>query len=191
MATLKGTMSDSTRHGVFRVLNRALNVAVRWERLGRNVCQAVESPKVSEPEMFIMTAAETNQLLEALEGDRLYPLYLTAIYTGMRQGELFGLRWSDIHLDNATAWVRQTLQKPGNNPIFGTPKNNKTRAVPLGPDVVQALKSLRIEHELERAHYGHEYRDYDLVFAQKNGAPLNASSIRKWHWIPLKEGWPA
>lgn len=187
MAKLKGTMSEFTRRGVFRVLNRALNVAVRWERVGRNVCEMVEAPAPGDPDMYILTAEETDRLLRVLEGDRLYPLYLTAIYTGMRLGELLGLRWQDVDLDSRQLWVRQTLQKPGLNPVFGTPKNNKFRTVPLAPVVVHALKSLLVTQELERAFYGHEYRDYGLVFTQPNGAPINGRSLVRNHWRKIRE----
>lgn len=187
LADLKGVVSDGTRHHVYRVLHRALQVAVRWKLITRNVCDAVEPPKVDEPDMYVLSAEEADRLLKAAKGDRLYPLYLTALHTGMRLGELLGLRWQDVDLDEGVAWVRQTLEKPGLNPVFGTPKNRKARIVPLSREVVAALKSLRIEQELERAHYAQDYQDYDLVFCQPNGRPIDGRSLSRWHWKKLRE----
>ena len=183
LADLSGVISDRSRLHVYRVLSRALNIAVRWKRVGRNVCQAVEAPRAAEPEMYVLSAAEVERLLKAAEGDRLYALYVTAVYTGMRQGELLGLRWQDVDLDEKTAWVRQTLQKHGLNPVFGTPKNNKPRLVPLADKVIEALKTHRVEQEIERAHWGHEYTDYDLVFCQDNGRTLSM----RYHWATLRK----
>lgn len=187
MAKLEGIMSESRRLTVFRVLNRALNIAVRWQVVGKNVCQAVDPPAPEDPEMYIMTVDEVHRMLSAAKGDRLYPFYLTAVYTGMRLGELLGLRWSDIDLEGGLAWVRQTLRRSGLDPVFDTPKNNRTRSVPLDDAVIGALRSHRIDQEVERSHYGHEYRDYGLVFCQPTGAPIDTSSLHKWHWTRLKK----
>lgn len=121
MAKLKGTISDRTRLHVYRALHRALEVAVRWERVSRNVCAIVEPPDADEPDMYVLSEAEIKALLAAAEGDRYYPLYLMALHTGMRRGELFGLRWQDVDTAEGVAWVRQTLEKSGKNPVFGTP----------------------------------------------------------------------
>lgn len=187
LADLSGTISDTSRLHVFRVLSRALTIAVRWRRVGRNVCDALEPPKATEPEMYVMSGAEVNRLLNVTEGDRLHALYVTAIHTGMRRGELFGLRWSDIDLDEGVAWVRQSLQTPGKNPVFSTPKSGKARLVPLAEEVIDALTSLKVDQEIERAHYGQDYRDYDLVFCQQTGAPIDGSSFARWNWYKMRD----
>lgn len=187
LADLSNAISETSRRHVFRVLSRALTIAVRWRRVGRNVCDAIEPPKAAEPEMYVLSAAEVARLLKATEGDRLHALYVTAIHTGMRRGELFALRWSDVDLDEGTAWVRQSLQESGKNPVFAKPKNGKARLVPLSPEALSALKARKVDQEIERAHYGQDYRDYDLIFCQPNGAPLSGSSFNQWHWHKMRE----
>lgn len=187
MAKLKGKMSDRTRLYVYRTLHRALEVAVRWERVARNVCKAVDPPQTDETEMYVLSEAEVDSLLQAAKGDRYYPLYVTALYTGMRRGELLGLRWQDVDIDEGIAWVRQTLERAGLNPVFGTPKNRKARPVPLVPEVIEALRTLRVEQEIERSHYAQDYRDYDLVFAQPDGGPISPSSFNRWSWQPIRK----
>lgn len=116
---------------------------------------------------------------EELGGVRLYALYLTALRTGMRLGELAGLRWCDVSFEEARAYVRQTLEKGGLHPRFGSPKNRKERPVPLPAEVVEVLKELRVEQELARAGMGSDYQDFGLVFAQVNGHPLDAVGLTR------------
>lgn len=187
LADLSGTISENSRRHVFRVLSRALKVAVRWKRVARNVCDAIEPPKGAEPELVVLTPADVDRLLKATEGDRLHALYVMAVHTGMRRGELFALRWQDVDFDEGIAWVRQTLLASGTNPQFGTPKNSKPRPVPLSADVLEALGRHRVQQELERLHYGDDYRDYDLIFCQPNGAPIDGSSFNKWHWTRVRK----
>jgi len=187
LADLSETISENSRRHVFRVLSRALKVAVRWKRVARNVCDAIEPPKAPEPELVILTAADVERLLKVTEGDRLHALYVMAVHTGMRRGELFALRWSDIDFNEGVAWVRQTLLASGTNPKFGRPKNAKPRSVPLSDDVLATLRAHRVNQEIERAHFGPDYRDYDLVFCQPNGAPIDGSSFNKWHWAKVRK----
>lgn len=120
------------------------------------------------------------------ERRRLYPLFLTAIHTGMRMGELSGLRWEDVDLEAGVAWVRQTLEKPGNQPVFGTPKNRRFRDVPLTAQVLEALRALRVDQELERAAFGPDYRDYGLVFCQPDGRPIDEKSLNRNAWKQIR-----
>ena len=211
LADLKGKVSDRTRLHVYRVLHRALNVAVRWKVVARNVCDAVEAPKCDEPDMYVLSADEVDRILQAVRGEllpppkprkkplgeaqekalieerrRLYPLFLTAIHTGMRMGELLGLRWEDVDLEAGVAWVRQTLEKPGKQPVFGTPKNRRFRGVPLADQVVEALKTLRVDQELERAAFGPDYHDYGLVFCQPDGRPIYERSLNRNAWKQIR-----
>ncbi len=175
-------LSSRTALHVYRVLHRALEVAVRWNRIGRNICDAVEPPRVDEAAPTGLSPTEVDALLRAAEGHRLYPLLLTAIHTGMRLGELCGLRWEDVDLEEGIAVVRQALEKPGARPVFTSPKSRKERAVPLTPEVMEALRKLRVEQELERASCGQHYEDFGLVFCQPNGRPLDPKSLSRWHF---------
>ncbi|HHV55205.1 MAG TPA: site-specific integrase [Firmicutes bacterium] len=188
----KEGLSSRTCLHIYRVLHRALEVAVQWGLVGRNVCDAVRAPRADDEAPVGLTAEEVEALLKAAEGERLYPLLLTAVHTGMRQGELLGLRWADVDLKTGVALVRQALEKPGRRPVFTTPKNRKPRVVPLSAQVVEALKKVQAEQALERVFYGKDYEDYDLVFCQPNGRPLDGLSLTRWHFKRLlkKAGLP-
>src|SRR5690606_39355293 len=89
------------------------------------VCDAVDPPKPGEADMYVMSAEEARRLEEACKGVRLGPLVILALHTGMRLGELLGLKWSDI--EGEELHVRRTLVKYGQEPVFGTPKNGRVR----------------------------------------------------------------
>lgn len=180
-------LSSRTCLHIYRVIHRAFNVAVQWGYVTRNVCDAVRPPKVDEEAPVGLSSEQVDVLLKTAKGDRLYPLFLAAVYTGLRQGELLGLRWADIDLEAGVALIRQTLEKGGVRPVFGTPKSRRPRVIPLQDVVVQVLREWKVQQEIERAFHGTDYEDYDLVFSQPNGRPLNPHSLTRWHFKRLLE----
>jgi integrase len=95
---LDGGLSPSTVQKIHHVLHKALAQAVRWDLIARNPADAVKAPRPAPEEMRPLSAEEARRLLDAAEGDRLEALYALAVTTGMRRGELLGLKWSDINL---------------------------------------------------------------------------------------------
>jgi integrase len=93
-----------------RVLREALHQAIKWQTLGRNVADAVEPPRPERKEMCALDEAETARLLEAVQGSRMYTPILVAVTTGLRRGELLGLRWQDVELDTEILAVRQSIE---------------------------------------------------------------------------------
>jgi integrase len=117
-------------------------------------------------------------LAEAKRSSRFYPLYLTAILTGLRRSELMGLRWSDVDLARATLSIRQVFLRVGRQQVFGQPKSaTSRRTIALPPVVVDELRKLRAEQEERRRLLGDLYHDHGLVFCQPNGKPLHAADI--------------
>src|SRR5918911_181856 len=115
--------------------------------------------------MQALSADEARRLLEAAREDRLEALYVLAIHTGMRQGELLALRWQDVDLENAVASVRRTLTRSGGKVVLGKPKTKKSRrSIRLTPQAVEALmKHLRRQlRDIEIL--GDHYQDQGLVF---------------------------
>ncbi len=94
-----------------RVLHRALADAVRWNLIFVNPVSAVRVPKGTTKELRVWTAEEARQFLDAVADDRLVALWTLALHTGMRRGELAGLRWSDVDLDAGTLTVAQQCQR--------------------------------------------------------------------------------
>jgi len=175
-----GPLSVATVRSHHRTIHAALAQAVRWGLVARNVADAVEPPKMEiQPEMRALDAEETQRLLEVAYRESRYPeLYVLAVATGMRLGELLGLRWQDI--EPPVVHVRQALKKAGPNPMFAPPKTQHgVRVVWLPPSAVAALESLRVRQQAEKALAGSSYEDHDLVFAQANGRPLNGRNLTR------------
>lgn len=122
---------------------------------------------------------------EAKRSSSYYRLYLAAICTGCRVGELTGARWRDIDLTLGTMTVQQTLYRLGGRILFGSPKSKKSRrTVPLLPALVETLRSLKAEHDRLRREFGSAYHDLGehgpLVFCQPDGKPLHVKNVARW-----------
>jgi integrase len=105
------------------------------------------APTPTTKEMHPLTAEEARKLLEAARGDRLEALFVLAIHTGMRRGELLGLTWSAVDLQAATVRVRQTLTRTGNGRrlALGEPKTKKSRrTIRLTQRAVETLRRHRV-----------------------------------------------
>src|SRR5271155_5580216 len=95
-----------TVQGIRQVLSYALNEAMRWELLSRNVAALVRGPKIPSHEMTVWTEEQARTFLDCSEREPLGALYVLALFTGLRRGELSGLRWSDLDLDAGLVSVR-------------------------------------------------------------------------------------
>src|SRR5919202_5773863 len=131
------------------ILRLGLAQATKWHLVPRNVADTVKPPRPAPKEMHALSASETRTLLEAAGGDRLEALYILAVHTGMRQGELLALRWQDVDMENAVVSVRRTLTRNGGRVAFGEPKTKKSRrSIRLTPQAVEALRS-HLERQLQ------------------------------------------
>jgi integrase len=115
---------------------------------------------------------------EAKRSSQHYRLYLAALLTGMRQGELLGLRWRDADLALGVASVQQTFYRLGKQMLFKEPQTAKARrTIALPAILVGELRALRHEQEENHRLLGADYQDYGLVFCQANGNPLHGHNI--------------
>ena len=134
----------STVQRLHAVIHRALKQALRWGLVPRNVSEAVDPPKAQRKEIRPLTPEQVRTLLRTAQGDRLGALYALAITTGLRQGELFGLRWEDVDLEAGRLSVRQTLTTPKGGRRLGPPKRSKSRrSVKLTTGAVKAQRPPR------------------------------------------------
>ena len=184
-------LSGSTVQKIHHVLHKALSEAKRLRLIPHhNPASDVKAPRASTKEMHPLSAQEARLLLEAARGDRLEALYVLAVHTGMRRGELLALRWEDVDLDAATVRVRRTLTRVDNGRrlAFGEPKTKKSRrTVRLTPQGVEALRSHRARQAEERLRVGSLYEDQGLVFVGQGGGPINPSNLRQRSFKTLLE----
>lgn len=174
----KGGLSNRTVLYHHRILHEALKHAMRLELIHRNVADAVIPPKMEEYEAITLTLEETARLLEAAKETRLYIPILLAISTGMRRGEVLGLRWKDVDLSRRTVRVVQILITDGKKLLFTPPKTKKSkRTIDITDVLTQALKKHKAEQAKEKLALGAVYRDNGLVITEPDGTPVNPDTF--------------
>ncbi len=174
-------LSGRTIRLTHAVLRQALAQAVKWGLLGRNVCDGVELPRQEHREMRVLTPEEAGRFLEAARGERLEALWVLALTTGMRKGELLGLRWQDVDLGRGTVQVTQALVKVRGRAVFQEPKTARARRmIELTPLAVEALRRHRARQAQERLAAGPAWQDHGLLFCQKDGTPLDPMNVYNW-----------
>jgi integrase len=145
------------------VLHSALKQAVRWKLVPRNVTEAADPPRPERKERPTLNLEVARLFLEAARDDGWEALYVLAIQTGMRRGELFGLRWDNVDLDSGWLHVKKALAHDGKS--FSLPKTAKgRRRIRLTPDIVQSLTRHRISQNKVRLRQGSSWQDQGLVF---------------------------
>jgi integrase len=179
-----GLSSGSVRN-IHATLHKALKQAVRWSLVPRNVTEATTAPRFTKKEMQPLTPDHARTLLDAARGDRFEALYVLAITTGLRRGELLGLRWQDVDLKRGYLQVRQQLIRTKKGLSFTTPKGSKSRSVKLTQRAVDALKSHRKRQLEDKLRLAGLWEDADLVFTTKKGTPFHPDSLTKRSFEPL------
>jgi len=172
-----------------RIIHRALNRAVRWGFIYRNVADAVDPPSKNKNEMKIISETDVKKLLDKVKGTYLYMPVFIGITTGMRAGEILGLRWSDVDLKTGLISVVQELQLTKKEGIiFREPKTTGSkRTIELSPLVTNVLKQHKVQLNKERLAAGENYKDKDLVCCLQDGTPLNPGTISSRFHINVTE----
>lgn len=187
-------LSPRTVRHMHVLLHAALQQAMRWDLVGRNVADLAKGPRPETKEMAVLTPEQVERFLAAAQGDRLEALYVVAVTTGMREGELLALRWTDVDLDGCVAWVRRSVQRSKAGAAEGRksglvmvePKTKKSRrCVALSNVAVRALRAHRARQVEERLVVGEEWADLDLVFPNRLGRPIEAGDLLNAFYRPL------
>jgi integrase len=161
-------------------LSQVLAQGVRWDLLPRNVCAVTEPPRVTYKPGKTWTADDAQRFLAASDADTYHPLWLVALTTGLRRGELLGVRWQDLDLNKRTLRVAQTVTVLKGAPHIQTPKSaSALRTVTLPPETVAALSAHRVRQLERRLLAGGAWQDHDLVFCTGEGKPINPPNIAR------------
>lgn len=172
---------------IHRVLSSALSQAAKWDLVVRNVATLVTPPRVPRKPVETLTKEEAAMLFEVARGHRLEALFVVAITTGMREGELLGLRWGDVDLGRRTLHVQGALQRTEDGTFQVTePKTAASlRRISLSGLATDALRRHRSRQNEERLSMGTGWRDEDLVFASTVGGPINPTNMYRRAFKPL------
>jgi integrase len=181
-------LSRTTVHHLHAVLHRALAQAERLGLVARNVCDLVEAPRMAEREMQVLARGQVRHLLDMANDDRLAALYVLAVSTGMRQGELLALRWRDVDFATGSVQVRATMQRTREYGLTLAPPKTKQsrRRIRLGTVALEALRTHRTRQVEERLKSGPAWDGtLDLVFANEIGRPIEPQNLVRRSFYPL------
>ncbi|MGO9028636.1 MAG: tyrosine-type recombinase/integrase [Acidimicrobiales bacterium] len=179
-AKLDSGLSASTVRRMRAVLSQALDQAVRWGVVARNVVSLTKGPKMKRKEGRGLTPAQAKLLLKSVRGYRLEALYITLLYLGLRSGEALGLRWSSVDLAAGTLTVQRALRRERNKLFIGEVKTaTSRRSVNLPEPVVKSLRRHKSRQAKERRIAGSSWTDMDLVFPNEVGTPIDPSNFRR------------
>lgn len=160
------------------VLRKALGQAMKWGLVQRNVAALVDPPRQSRPPVPAISPDDARALLTAFAGHPLESHVTVALATGIRQGELLGLCWSDVDLDGATLTVRHALQRVDGMWNLAEPKTKRSRrTLALPAFVVAALRQRRAIQGRERLLAGDRWHASDLVFTTSIGTPMDGCNV--------------
>ena len=186
-------LSPATIRRVHATLRSALGSAKKKRLVPFNAAEDLELPRASRPRVRPWEAEELGRFLDHVQGDRLAPLFEVAAYTGLRRGELVGLRWDDIAIrtvgdeTRGVITVRQQVVEVDGTGVecpfcggehrgyrFGPPKtaSGEARRVDLDPNTVGVLLAQQLAQQAEREEWGDAYNDHGLVFAREDGSPI-------------------
>ena len=173
-------LSPRTIEIAHNALNGALSQAVKWEVLSRNVLEQVTKPKQVKAEVNYWDTGEVITFLAYTRPHRLHALFHLALATGMRRGELIGLRWSDLDVANNRLSVRQNIVAVQGKAIVKQPKTEASRrTVHIQAQDMAALEAHRQAQLAERDKLGPAWQDHDLVFPSEVGTPLSPRNLSR------------
>jgi len=172
----KANMNLSTLRKILVTLNQVMSYAVRHNYITVNPVRDAERPrnqgKISRQGINVLNPEQINAFLDKVTSQKYHTLFLIAIMTGAREGELLGLKWSDIDFQKKQLQIRRTF----NHGRFFEPKTKgSTRNIDLSPTVIRELikwKLASMKNEL------------DLIFSNEIGSPIDCLNMVKRYFYP-------
>lgn len=182
-SALRSKVSPSMVHRVHVTLRALLNLARDQGVILASPLDAMrrEAPRYKRPSIEALTEPQIRTLLKAAKGHRLEALFVLALSTGMRQGELFALRWSDVDLARKSVYIQRSAQEVNDEITFVEPKTaSGRRRITLSRIAIEALKHRRGIAK------GEEHAS-ELVFPSERGYPLRKSNFTRKIWDPIRK----
>lgn len=183
-----GGLAPRTVQYLHRILREALNQALKWQMVNRNVADATEPPRAARAQVTVWNDEQVRTFLGATEHDYYAPVWHVALTTGLRRGELLGLRWQDVDFEDGVLRVRQSLVEVNGTPLFQEPKTKSgRRTVALFPVTLSELRAHRTRQLQHRLAIGPAWEDHDLVFANADGRPVYPANLARHFRRRMKE----
>lgn len=177
----RGGLSAKTVRNIHGTISKLMADAADRGLISRNIAANARPPKPRKTgphQIHFWTPDQLSEFLDLVHGDRLYALWHLAAMTGMRRGELLGLRWEDVDLKAKRVSVRQTSISVAYKVTVSTPKSHTARVIDIDAGTVEALRLHRARQEGERAAGGSAYADGDRVFRKVDGTIVHPDVMR-------------
>lgn len=171
-----GGLSAKTVRYIHTIVHKCLSDAMDVGLLATNVAERAKPPRPRASalnEIRFWTPEQLRTFLASVVGHRLEAAWQLSAMTGMRRGEILGLRWQDVDFQNSRLHVRQAVVSVAYEVIVSTPKNHMARAIDLDPGTVEHLRLHRKRQSAERELWGTGYECSDLVICKESGTPLH------------------
>jgi integrase len=189
VAKLAEGLAPGTVRLLHAIIRTALAHATRVGLLQRNVAGLVRAPRPTRKDMRVFTPEQARQFLAAVAGDPLEALYVLALTTGMRRGELLALHWTEVDLDAGFVQVRYTLQhlREGQY-VFMPPKTERSRRkVALSVLAVEALRRHQARQAVQHQAAAEAWCEEGLVFPGPAGRAIRGANLVQERFVPLLE----
>lgn len=187
-------LAPRTVHHMRAVLRRALNIAIRRGELHRNAAALAEPIKMTDHDVRLMPPEEAQAVLAAFREHPLEPIVALALWTGLRQAEILGLRWRDVDIDQRRITVAGTLQRLGGEWRLLPPKTRRSARTIAAPEpLVPVLVAHHDRQAAQRARLGDAWSDVipDLVFTTAIGTPVTGTTVtNRFQWTLKHKGLP-
>ncbi|MFF3558510.1 tyrosine-type recombinase/integrase [Streptomyces sp. NPDC002574] len=178
LARLEQQTTAATAKESHKVLRSALSAACREELIARNVVSLVEPPQVEQRDLSPWSLDETLDFLAAARTDPLYAAFVIAIALGFRRGEIVGLRWQDVDLEQRVIRVRKQRQRVHGELYDDDPKGRRRKqSLPLPAMCVAPLRWQRMRQAAMRERAGEQWAETDYVFTTRTGRPVEPRNL--------------
>lgn len=176
----EGGLSKKSVLTIHRIIHRSLGQAVKWQLIARNIADSVEPPKPDKYKAKFLNEQQLNILIDKSKDTKLYIPILIAIYTGMRRGEILGLKWENVDLKNGIIKIKQALYSTQNGLEFSTPKTESSnRNICIPEFLIKELKRYKTRQDKNKLKYGNLYKDTGAICTLENGNLINPKSFSR------------
>jgi integrase len=176
---VKEGLSAQTVHILHAILHKALHDAMLSNIVARNVSDNVSLPRIEKHETQTLTVQQAQMLFESVQGHPLEALFIMALTTGMRQGELIGLRWRDISFEHSSINIHRTVTYAAKRGfIISEPKTTASRRkIAISSFLIEVLKQHQAKQKEARTKARGHWKENDLVFCNGHGEFLHPASL--------------
>jgi integrase len=171
---------------IHSVLHNAFSQAVKDEMMIRNITEATSPPRPRKKKIQVLSEEESDRLRDAIQGNKLEALFYLAMLTGLRKGELLGLKWLDLDWNTGQINIRRQVQRVhGQSNLLTTLKTERSaRTITISHKMLEKLYDHKKAQQLQRIKLGKRWIDNDLIFPSSVGTPLEPSNFdRIWRGV--------